>query len=60
MNKWGQAHIWDRWVIFSVINEAKEVIKINWKGDDDFELLLDKSKIETVGKEVLGKFLEKL
>jgi len=52
--------MWDRWVIFSVILETNEVIKIDLKGDNDFLLTIDESKIETVGKAALGKFLQKL
>ncbi len=71
LKKWGQAHIWDRWVIFQVtsflpyvnnnsqvILETKEVVKINWKGDNDFEIEIDYSKILTVGKEAMGRFLQ--
>merc|ERR1711990_605879 len=59
-SKWGQAHMWDRWVIFKVIYETEEVVKINWPSEDTFEIEVDYTKIRTVGKKALGAFLEKL
>jgi dipeptidyl-peptidase-3 len=61
-SKWRQAHMQARYAILSVLREAGQglvSIKLNGAGDD-FEISLDRSKIETVGKEAIGKFLMKI
>lgn len=63
--QWGQAHSQARYVILQVALEAgqglvevKEVVGKD--GLPDILLTLDRSKIATVGKDAMGKFLRKL
>jgi dipeptidyl-peptidase-3 len=62
---WMQAHSQARYVILQVLLEAGQdlvkVTKVTGKdGKNDLLLTLNRSKIRTVGKEVLGFFLRKL
>lgn len=57
--KWGQAHMNARWVIFRVLHEAK-VATIEWSKKDDedyFEIKMDYEKIRTEGKKAMGHLL---
>ena len=62
--QWLQAHVNGRFVIMHVLLEAgQDFIKIEKckKDDKDYMYIkIDKSKIKTVGKEAIGKFLNKL
>ena len=62
---WLQAHSQARFVILQVLIEAGDdfikIVKLSDKdGRDDLLLTMDRSKIETVGKEAIGRFLRKL
>lgn len=62
---WRQAHMNARYVILRVLLEAGEGLvrierRIGIDGEPDLEIQLDRSKIETVGKAAIGKFLTKL
>lgn len=64
-NTWGQAHMQARYVILRVLLEAGEDLvtiekTIGEDGQPDLILHLDRSKINTVGKEAIGTFLTKL
>lgn len=63
--RWGQAHMHARFVILRVLLESdKEFVKIQSvtgaDGKPDLAILLDRSKIQTVGKQAIGNFLRKL
>jgi len=62
--QWTQAHMNGRYVIMRVLREAGEEfvkMEICKKEEKDYIIIrIDKSKIKTVGKETLGKFLKKL
>ena len=63
--KWGQAHSQARYVILRVGIEAGEGLvnlteKVGEDGLPDLSLSIDRSKIETVGHQAMGKFLQKL
>eukprot|EP00929_Paragymnodinium_shiwhaense_P047766 TRINITY_DN24224_c0_g1_i1.p1 TRINITY_DN24224_c0_g1~~TRINITY_DN24224_c0_g1_i1.p1 ORF type:complete len:756 (+),score=194.70 TRINITY_DN24224_c0_g1_i1:83-2350(+) len=62
---WRQAHMHGRYVILRVLLEAGGgLVTLNKKtgadGNPDIEVLLDRSKIATVGKKAIGDFLVKL
>ncbi|XP_078001286.1 dipeptidyl peptidase 3-like [Glandiceps talaboti] len=62
---WRQAHMQARYVILRVLLEAGEglvtIERITGEdGKPDAVIKLDRSKVETVGKEAIGKFLQKL
>jgi len=62
---WRQAHMNARYVIMQVMLEAGGGLltlskKTGGDGSDDIELVLDRSKIMTVGKKAIGDFLVKL
>jgi len=58
--KWGQAHMQARFAILRVLLEAGEgLVQIKVENDDAF-VVLDRSKILTVGKKAIGIFLQKL
>lgn len=61
---WLQAHSRARYVIMRVLLEAGNLVEIEeTTGDDgkpDLRVTLDKSKILTFGRPVIGKFLQKL
>lgn len=56
--KWGQAHMQARYAILKCFLDAGEdFVKIERVGDDDLRVVLDRSKILSVGKPAVGKFL---
>lgn len=62
---WRQAHMNARYVILRVLMEAGEGLvkiarKVGSDGKPDIEIQLDRSKIHTVGREAIGRFLMKL
>ncbi|XP_074660218.1 dipeptidyl peptidase 3-like isoform X2 [Tubulanus polymorphus] len=62
---WGQAHMQARHVILRVLLEAGEGLvtlnkTVGEDGDPDLLIQLDRSKISSVGKPAIGKFLRKL
>ncbi|XP_071490506.1 dipeptidyl peptidase 3-like [Diadema antillarum] len=62
---WRQAHMQARYVILRVLLEAGEgLVKVTRTtgedGKDDVVIQIDRTKIETVGKEAIGTFLRKL
>lgn len=64
-NSWRQAHMNARYVILRVLLEAGEgLVRIESRtgsdGKPDLEVLLDRSKVPTVGKAAIGRFLMKL
>ena len=62
--EWMQAHVNASYVILKVLIEAGEgLVKINTCKKDDKDYVtakIDKTKIKTIGKEAIGKFLKKL
>ncbi|XP_015171663.1 PREDICTED: dipeptidyl peptidase 3 isoform X3 [Polistes dominula] len=60
--KWLQAHSQARYVLLRVCLEAKDsfVTVTETEEGKDLRMTLDRSKIETSGKEVIGEFLKKL
>ncbi|XP_046841556.1 dipeptidyl peptidase 3-like isoform X2 [Xenia sp. Carnegie-2017] len=63
--KWRQAHMQARYVILQVLLEAGEnLVAINKIVDEDgketLKIQLDEAKIPTVGKDAIGKFLQRL
>lgn len=61
----GQAHVWAAWVIFAVINEVPDLIKINFckneeTGADDFIMTVDRGMLREQGFKALSEFLHKL
>lgn len=64
-DSWRQAHMNARYVILRVLLEAGEglvqiVRRTGSDGKPDLEVLLDRSKVQTVGKTAIGAFLTKL
>ena len=64
-DSWRQAHMNARYVILRVLLEAGEglvqvVRRTGSDGKPDLEVLLDRSKVQTVGKAAIGAFLTKL
>lgn len=55
-NKWRQAHMQARYVILNVLREAGGIVEIK----EGPVVVLDKSKIETVGRKAIGEFLTKI
>lgn len=59
--KWGQAHMQARYAITRVFQDAGHgFVSIDKVGDDDLRVRLDRSKIETIGKDAIGHFLLQL
>ncbi|XP_033125857.1 dipeptidyl peptidase 3-like [Anneissia japonica] len=64
-DSWRQAHMQARYVILRVLLEAGQgLVTVTWTTGDDGQpdaiITLDRSKIETVGKEAIGTFLRNL
>jgi len=62
---WGQAHIWGRWVIFSVLREGDpDLITfehfMDEEGNPDFKVHVNREKLRTTGFKALSEFLHKL
>jgi len=55
-NKWRQAHMQARFVILNVLREAGGIVEIK----EGPLIILDKSKIETIGRKAIGHFLTKI
>ncbi|EGR29751.1 hypothetical protein IMG5_149350 [Ichthyophthirius multifiliis] len=59
--KWGQSHILAGYAIMQVLLEAGEGLvrlEVTKKNDNDYVFIhLDRNKISTIGKQVIGKFL---
>ena len=63
--EWKQAHSQARFVILQVLLEAEEnfvsVKEVTGEdGKPDLLLIMDKNKVESVGKPAIGQFLKKL
>lgn len=64
--KWGQPHMQARFSILKCFLEAEGFVEFVPRGGDNSELpdqvliKLDRNKIQTVGKEAVGKYLQKL
>lgn len=60
--RWGQAHMHARFAILNVLLRAGEgLVQLDVDEENmDVKVILDRSKIPTVGKEAIGKFLVQL
>lgn len=61
--KWGQAHCQARYAILkNYLDAGNGLVRLEYKEEDfsDLKIIIDKSKIETIGQESIGEFLLKL
>lgn len=61
--KWGQAHCQARYAILkNYLDASNGLVKLEYTKEDfsDLTLVVDRSKIETIGQESIGEFLNKL
>jgi dipeptidyl-peptidase III len=62
-SKWGQAHCQARYAILkNYLDAGNGLVTLDYTKDDfsDLTLNVDRSKIETIGQESIGEFLNKL
>lgn len=59
-SKWGQAHMQARFAILQILLQAGEGLVQFEETDDDVVVVLDRSKILSVGHKAIGDFLHKL
>ncbi|PRP85376.1 dipeptidyl-peptidase III [Planoprotostelium fungivorum] len=57
---WGQAHMQARFAILNVLLEAGQGLVQLEKTSNDVRVVLDRSKIKSVGREAIGRFLNVL
>ena len=63
LNKWGQAHCQARYAILkNYLDAGNDFVKLEYTKEDfsDLTIKIDRSKIETIGQESIGEFLNKL
>jgi len=60
-NRWGQAHLQARFGILQVMLEAGQgFVEIQRIGEDDLRIVMNRDLIETVGRDAISAFLQKI